>query len=150
LRQQIAGEMIVVRVQKDGVIFNKGDSSLDVYLVRSGALAIKIVMPGEQVQLKIVQGGSVIGETTIADNGKRAITVQAASDAVLLRWSGSAYQACYQTHPALQALATKHLHALQQELEHFHYSVKPKDEDDSHPAALLESLLSPKQTTDEA
>ncbi|MDQ6979721.1 MAG: cyclic nucleotide-binding domain-containing protein, partial [Mariprofundaceae bacterium] len=101
LRQQIAGEMIVVRVQKNGVIFNKGDSSLDVYLVRSGALAINIAMPGEQVQLKMVQGGSVIGETTIADNGTRAMTVQAASDAVLLRWSGSAYQACYQTHPAL-------------------------------------------------
>jgi len=150
LRQQIAGEMIVVRVHKNGVIFNKGDSSLDVYLVRSGVLAIKVAMPGEQIELKVVQGGSVVGETTIAGNGKRAMTVQAASDAVLLRWSGAAYQACYQSHPALQALATKHLHTLQQELEQFHGNARPTDEADNHPAALLESLLSPKQIADKA
>jgi len=150
LRQQIARDMIVVRVQKEGVIFSKGDNSLDVYLVRSGTLAMNVVMPGELVQLKTVQGGDVVGETTIADDGKRAVTVQATSDVVLLRWSGQAYQASYQTSPPLQALATERLQALQQELQGFHGNAQSNHtEDNSHPAILMESLMTPKQASDE-
>ncbi len=147
LRQQIAREMIVVRVQQGGVIFSKGDSSLDVYLVRSGVLSIKVAMPGESVELKTVQGGGVVGETTIADNGKRAVSAEAASDVVLLRWSGQAYQSCYQTNPPLQDLAAERLHALQQELQNFHddNTASNTQEEDNHSAILLESLMTPKQ-----
>jgi len=113
-RQKIAQEMTGIRVRADGVLFNEGDESSDLYLIRSGSLGIYANIRGIETLLQVVKAGVVVGEVAIGNNGRRSVTVKAVTDSVLMRWKSEDYQNMYQKHEILQDIVAKH-HALQNE-----------------------------------
>jgi CRP-like cAMP-binding protein len=101
-REGLAKKMRAVKISAGATLFKQGDSSLDLYLVRSGKLAITINVNGEQRLLKIIETGSIVGEMAIAANHKRTATVRAIADCILMRLQGDDYEDFYKKCPPLQ------------------------------------------------
>ncbi|MES0372344.1 MAG: cyclic nucleotide-binding domain-containing protein [Mariprofundaceae bacterium] len=104
LRQNIATKMEQINIGAGQTLFMEGDPSLDLYLVRTGKIAINILINGSERLLKTVETGGIAGEVAIAANGKRTATVRTVSDCTLMKLGGVDYSGFYQQHPSLQQL----------------------------------------------
>ncbi len=101
-RETLAKKMHPVKIKAGATLFKQDDSSLDLFLVRSGKLAITIEVKGEQRLLKTVETGAIIGEMAIAAGHKRTATIRAISDCILMRLKGEDYEDFHRNCPPLQ------------------------------------------------
>lgn len=106
-RQNIATKMEQVKIGAGQTLFVEGDHSLDLYLVRSGKIAVNILINGSERLLKTVETGGVVGEMAIAAGGKRTATVRTVSDCTLMKLNSIDYSAFYQQYPSLQKILHK-------------------------------------------
>jgi len=102
VRQQIALKMEPITIPAGKTIFSENEISSDLYLVRTGKVAVNLFVQESERLLKTVETGGVIGEISIATNGKRTATARAVSDCTLMRLDGAYYQAFYKAVPSLQ------------------------------------------------
>lgn len=112
-RDEVAAKMKAVKVSAGKILFNQGDDSLDLYLVRSGRLAITVDVKNKPRLLKTIETGGIIGEIAVAANKKRTATVRTVSDCILMRLEGAEYAKLYAQCPPLEKLLhqlkTKHI-----------------------------------------
>jgi len=106
-RQKIAAKMKPVKVAAGQTLFTEGDPSLDLYLVRTGKVAINLRIQGSECLLKTVETGGIIGEIAIAAGGKRTATVRTVSDCTLMKLDAADYLDFYRHSPLLQTLLQK-------------------------------------------
>lgn len=106
-RQEVASKMEQVHISAGQTLFLEGDPSLDLYLVRTGKIAVNILVNGNERLLKAVETGGVVGEIAIAANGKRTATVRTVSDCTLMKLNSDDYSSLYQQSPALQKVLHK-------------------------------------------
>jgi len=101
-RETLATKMRPVKISAGNTLFKQDEASLDLYLIRSGKLAITINIKGEQRLLKTVETGAIIGEMSIAAGRKRTATIRAISDCILMRLKGEDYEDFHRECPPLQ------------------------------------------------
>ena len=102
VRNEISRQLKVQTVQAGEIIFREGEAGSDVYMVRSGSVAINLNADGQERQYKIVSTGALIGEISVAINGWRANTARAISDCQLAKLDGAVYQRLFDTQKVLQ------------------------------------------------
>ena len=95
VRIQIAKMMTTIHLKAGETLFQEHGEGMDVYIVRSGKLAVTINVKGCESLVKTVETSGVVGEISIVANGKRTATVRAISDAVLMRLDGEDYRKFY-------------------------------------------------------
>jgi len=106
-RHNIAAKMKLISVKAGQSLFKEGETSLDLYMVRSGKVAINMVIDGSEKLLKTIETGGVIGETSIAAKEKRTVTARTVSDCTLMILTASDYAALYKQSPQLQEILHK-------------------------------------------
>jgi len=102
VRSDIARQMNMQRVQAGEMIFREGEAGNDVYMVRSGSVAINLNVDGQERQYKTANTGALIGEISVAINGWRASTARAISDCQLAKLDGAVYQDLFDAHKVLK------------------------------------------------
>jgi len=102
VRQQMALKMESITIPAGQTIFRENETSSDLYLVRSGKVAVNLFVQESERLLKTVETGGVIGEMSVATNGKRTATARAISDCTLMRLKGDYYHAFYNAVPSLK------------------------------------------------
>jgi len=117
IRKHAVKEMKPMRIRAGHALFNIGDESNDLYLVRSGTLVVNGLLNGQKANgFKVIHVGAVVGELAVSSNGIRSQTVYAKTDAVLMRWSGGDYQHCYQKYELLQEVVARQRSEYAQEM----------------------------------
>jgi len=101
-RQKIAAKMKLIQVKAGQTLFKEGDTSLDLYLVRTGKVAVNLTINGSEKLLKTVETGGVIGDVSIAAERERTATARTISDCTLMILTASNYSDLYQHSPQLQ------------------------------------------------
>jgi len=74
-----------VRVSQGEDLIEKGESSVDLYIVNSGTFKVYDDTLGEDFVHAILEKGSVFGEMSFIDDTPRSASVKAISDGILLR-----------------------------------------------------------------
>ncbi len=118
-RRHIATQMIQRRIKAGEFLFREDDESCDVYLLRSGRMAIDLNINGRDRQLKTVGSSAVLGEIDVAVRGRRTATARAESDCELMQLPGEAYQQLYRDHRALRGLLEARKRTLLRETRRF-------------------------------
>lgn len=103
-RREIAEHMTLLEVPAGQVLFQEGERSSDVYIVRRGKLAVNISVDSTECLVKILETGCVFGEMAILTGNKRTATVQSTSDCSLMRLNASDYLNIYQKNSQLKAV----------------------------------------------
>lgn len=103
-REEIASKMKAVRISAGQTLFEQGDDTLDLYLVRSGRLAVTLDVQNKTRLLKTIETGGIIGEIAISANKKRTATVRTVSDCILMRLDGADYTRIYAKCPPLEKI----------------------------------------------
>lgn len=73
----MAGKSLILK--KDQILFNEGDDSNGMFLVRKGSLTVFLEQDGREVVLANVETGGMIGEMALFDKKPRSASVKAAS-----------------------------------------------------------------------
>ncbi len=102
IRNEIAHHMQQESVQAGKLIYKEGEAGCDVYLVRSGSVAINLSINGQEKLFRTAQSGTLIGEISVAINGWRAASARAISDCQLLKLDGKVYQRLFEEHASLK------------------------------------------------
>jgi len=102
LRRQLVQKMEMISLPAGALLFAEGDEGYDVYLVRSGAVALNLNMNGQERQFKTIRTGTVVGEISITTRCKRTASARAISDCRLLKLNGEEYRRLFEQHEALQ------------------------------------------------
>jgi len=102
LRKDISQKMRPVRISAGQVLFNEGDETRDLYLVRKGELAVSLSIKDNEHFNKVVLSGGFVGETAIATNNRRTATVRALTDCVLMKLDAIDYAGVYLESETLQ------------------------------------------------
>ncbi len=101
-RLAIAEKMQPASFQAGDVIFQEGQSSQDMYMVRQGKVAINIRTHGSERLLKTIETGGVFGEVAVLLGGRRTATARAVSDCSLMKLSGAEYAHLLASAPELK------------------------------------------------
>ena len=81
------------RVRDEQIIFVRGDTSTNVYLILEGAVRIGTIAPsGKRIVVEIFQRGSLFGETAAVDGGARSADSAAMGPVEFLTFTGSAFR----------------------------------------------------------
>jgi len=131
VRQQIALKMESITIPAGKTIFTEGEASSDLYLVRSGKVAVNLFIQESERLLKTVETGGVIGEISVATNGKRTATARAISDCTLMRLNGAYYHSFYKAVPSLQKALDKRKKEQMEETRKMIKGVKMVEGDDT-------------------
>jgi len=102
IRKEVAHHMQLQRVQAGTLIFQEGDAGCDVYLVRSGSVAMNLNLNGQERLFKTVKSGGLLGEISVAIKGWRATTARAISDCQVLKLDGDVYQRLFDDQQTLR------------------------------------------------
>ena len=112
-REWVAPRMRPVTLKAGETLFKQNDTSLDLYLVRAGKLAVTIDVAGQERLVKTVETGGIVGETAIVAKKRRTASVRCISDCMLMKLDGKDYEMFYQSsepvQKALQKIKKKHV-----------------------------------------
>jgi len=102
IRSEIARHMQIQTLQAGALLYREGDRSCDVYLVRSGSVAMNLKIHDKEHQFKTIKTGGLIGEISVAIQSRRVVTARAISDCQLVRLDGDIYQRLFHEHASLR------------------------------------------------
>lgn len=84
-RAELAGQMRLVRLRPDEVLFQIGEPGDALFVIRSGELEIFFKNDtGERIVLEVATKGDFVGELSLLDRGSRSASVVAKVDSELL------------------------------------------------------------------
>jgi len=118
-RQECARHMTLVTFKAGETLFHEGDSNCDVYLVRSGSVAINLNINQQERLYKTMKTGALVGEINIATKGKRTATARAVSDCLLARLDCDIYQRLYEGSVMLQKILMQRINRQARETREF-------------------------------
>jgi len=104
LRIQIAQKMTLVHIPAGQTLMRDGETAQNLFLVRSGKLAVSVMVEQQERMLKTLETGAVVGEVAVSVGGKHTATVRTLSDCALMRLTAQDYDQFYQQSPVLQKL----------------------------------------------
>ncbi|MEY4270143.1 MAG: hypothetical protein RLZZ58_1359 [Pseudomonadota bacterium] len=95
----------VVTVGRGEAILTEGDEGDDIYVIRSGSMAVEKDIGGKPVFLRYLPAGSYVGEMAVLGGGRRNATVKAAVKSEVIKFKGSDFRALLAAKPAVAAAA---------------------------------------------
>lgn len=91
---EVVGTCTVEAMEAEKILFEQGDESDALYIVRSGTLEVSAVSPlGEKVVLATLGEGTVVGEMSLIEGGPRSATVSAIDEVEVLKLSRASFEA---------------------------------------------------------
>lgn len=97
---------IPVSFEDGTIIFSRGDSAADMYVVRSGSVEIVAIGPEGPVTLEMVGPGGVFGEMALFSPGQRSASAVARGETVLEVIDMPTFQA-YVNDPTIWAICKR-------------------------------------------
>lgn len=99
-RAQILSSSRTLNLQRDQLLFSKGDEADTVYVVLSGEIAIEVISEqGRVARVATLHQGEVIGELAVLDDGPRTADARAIADSGLLKVDRATFLNLIQTEP---------------------------------------------------
>jgi CRP-like cAMP-binding protein len=100
--QQVAGDARTVTLQRNDLIFSEGDQASELYVVRSGRIAIaKRSADGRESVVALMEEGDLIGEMSLFDSQGRSADARALEPSELVAVPFSALRAVFEERPHL-------------------------------------------------
>jgi len=113
LRNEVTRHMHMQTIQAGEIIFQEGETGNDLYLIRSGTVAINLNIKQQEKLFKTLKAGAFIGEISVATKGRCSSTARAISDCQVAKLDGEVYQRLFDKHAMLrQALERRKKHQL--------------------------------------
>lgn len=81
------------RLRKGELLFNEGDTSRAMYLIKSGMIRLYKKKGDSQIELNTVRSGEILGELAFLDGNPRSASAEALTDSELVEISGPTFQA---------------------------------------------------------
>ena len=104
-------------VEKDGFLFFQGDPAQTLYFLRRGKVRVSQVTPdGQQVLLRIVGAGALVGVVALVENNTYPASTQALEESLALSWSRAELVRLLEKIPRL---ALNALQFMSGQLQHF-------------------------------
>jgi len=83
----------IVELHENEVLFEQGDEGESVYVLKAGALGVRIKLPdGSEAVIARLAPGAIVGEMALLSGSKRSATVFAINDAGLIRLSQEQFE----------------------------------------------------------
>jgi Fe-S-cluster-containing hydrogenase component 2/CRP-like cAMP-binding protein len=99
----ILAKSTVLSVKSGEAIIKEGDESYDIYLIRNGSMVVEREIAGKPVFISYVPAGSVVGEVTLVEGGRRNSTVRAAIRSEVIKMDGDLFRILLNRKPELVA-----------------------------------------------
>jgi CRP-like cAMP-binding protein len=100
--QQVAGHARSVTLQRNDLIFSEGDDASELYVVRSGRIAIaKRSADGRESVVALMEEGDLIGEMSFFDNKGRSADARALEPSELVAVPFATLRAAFEERPHL-------------------------------------------------
>jgi CRP-like cAMP-binding protein len=100
--QELVTKLKAIHLEKDQVLFNKGDFGDSVFIVEAGKLkVVSTDAEGNEVVLNQVGPGAILGEMSLLDQGPRSAGVVAISKVDLLALSSDDFLVALQAQPQM-------------------------------------------------
>ena len=106
-REWVASKMKPVALPAGETLITQNDSELDVYLVRSGKLAVTLNVDGTDHLVKTVETSGIVGETAIVANNRRTASVRTITNCILMKLDGKDFETLYAGSKPLQDILQK-------------------------------------------
>ncbi|RVU42191.1 cyclic nucleotide-binding domain-containing protein [Lujinxingia sediminis] len=91
---EVVGACTAEALEAHTLLFEQGDESDALYIVRSGTLEVSAVSPlGEKVVLATLGQGTVVGEMSLIEGGPRSATVSVVDEVEVLKLSRASFEA---------------------------------------------------------
>jgi len=101
-RKMLVEKMEMLSLGAGELLFRENDVGSDIYLIRSGAIGLNLLVNGSERQFKTMRTGTVLGEISITTRGRRTATARAISDCRLLKLDGETYRQLFDEHERLR------------------------------------------------
>jgi CRP-like cAMP-binding protein len=100
--QQVAADARSVTLQRNDLIFSEGDDAAELYVVRSGRIAIaKRSADGRESVVALMEEGDLIGEMSLFDSRGRSADARALEPSELVAVPFSSLRAVFEERPHL-------------------------------------------------
>jgi CRP-like cAMP-binding protein len=83
---------VVKKLKKGELLFNEGDASSSMYLIKSGTIRLFIKKGNSNVEIDSVGAGEILGELAFLDGHPRSLSGEALHDSELIEISHSTFQ----------------------------------------------------------
>lgn len=102
LREWVAFKMKPIYIRQNEILFPEGHESQDLYLVRSGKLAVSLRVDDQNRYKKTIVSGGLVGEVAIIANNRRTATIRALKPCILMKLNAEDYAITLQKSPRLR------------------------------------------------
>src|SRR5438067_4737868 len=100
--QKVAGDARTVTLQRNDLIFSEGDAAAELYVVRSGRIAIaKRATDGRESVVALMEEGDLIGEMSLFDGKGRSADARALEPSELVAVPFASLRAIFDERPRL-------------------------------------------------
>jgi Fe-S-cluster-containing hydrogenase component 2/CRP-like cAMP-binding protein len=94
-------EVLPVRIGE--TVLAEGDAGDDIFVIRSGSMAVEKMVGGKAIFLSYLPAGSFFGEMAVLAGGPRTATVKAAVKSEVIKLRGEDFRAILAKHPQVAA-----------------------------------------------
>ena len=102
--QEDVASLPIVELHENEILFAQGDEGDSVYLLRAGALGVRIKLAdGSTANIARLAPGAIVGEMALLSGSRRSATVYALNDADLIRVSKEQFEQLMETDDAVYA-----------------------------------------------
>jgi CRP-like cAMP-binding protein/thioredoxin reductase/Fe-S-cluster-containing hydrogenase component 2 len=108
----------VKTVNAGETIIEEGETSYDIYVIRSGSMVVEKTIGGKEVFLSYLAAGAYVGEMALFEEGRRTATVRAAIKSEVVRLPGEAFAEVLNKNPEIYDRVEK-LSATRRELNNY-------------------------------
>jgi len=142
-RNEVSAQLETVRLQGGENLFTQGETTpLDMYVVRSGWLAVNVIINGREHLIYTAKNGNVLGDVGVLEN-VRSFSARAVSESIVMRWPEAKYREFYAAHDDLRYRVADRMLAYQQAISDLRVGKKPTlIEDAMNQRALLRGVYS--------
>ena len=106
-RAWVASKMKPVVIPAGETLIAQGEQDLDVYMVRSGKLAVTVEIDGTEHLVKTVETSGIVGETAIVANKQRTASVRTITKCLLMKLDKEDFKAFYEDSKPIQKILAK-------------------------------------------
>jgi CRP-like cAMP-binding protein len=140
-RKEVSQQLETVHLKGGENLFVQGESSpLDVYVVRSGWVAVNVDINGREHLMYTAKNGNVLGDGGVLENVRR-LSARAVSETIVMRWSEAQYRAFYGAHDDLRYRVADRMLAYQKAIADLRAGHQPTFiEDTMNQRALLRDV----------
>ncbi|MDQ6979557.1 MAG: cyclic nucleotide-binding domain-containing protein [Mariprofundaceae bacterium] len=142
-RHEVSAQLETVHLSGGENLFTQDESTpLDMYVVRSGWLAVNVNINGYEHLVYTAKCGNVLGDIGVLEKVRR-FSVRAVSESIVMRWPEAKYRAFYAAHDDLRYRVADRMLAYQQAISDLRAGQKPTAiEDAMNQRALLRGVYS--------